>query len=90
MKELHPLWPYLPPEQRTRRHKLQVQLRRQLARLQGRRERVAVVTGVYVLIWSTPLLLGQPLLTFFALLPLCLVPPVGLLIYRLVWKEFHD
>lgn len=90
MKELHPLWPYLPPEQRTRRHKLQVQLRRQLARLQGRRERVAVVTGVYVVIWSTPLLLGQPLLTVFALLPLCLVPPVGLLIYGLVWKEFHD
>ena len=90
MKELHPLWPYLPPEQRTRRHKLQVQWRRQLARLQGRRERVAVVTGLYVVIWSTPLLLGQPLLTVFALLPLCLVPPVGLLIYWLVWKEFHD
>ena len=90
MKELHPLWPYLPPEQRRQRHKLQVQLRRQLARLQGRRERVAVVTGLYVLIWSTPLLFGQPLLTVFALLPLCLVPPVGLLIYGLVWKEFHD
>ena len=43
----------------------------------------------YVLIWSIPLLLGEPLLTVFALLPLLLVPPVGLLIYRLVWKEFH-
>jgi hypothetical protein len=43
----------------------------------------------YVLIWSIPLLLGEPLLSVFALMPLVLVPPVGLLIYRLVWREFN-
>ena len=42
----------------------------------------------YLLVWSIPLLLGEPLLTVFALVPLVLVPPVGLLIYFLVWQEF--
>ena len=36
-----------------------------------------------------PLLVGQVLITSFALLPLLLVPPVGVLVYWLVWKEFH-
>ena len=42
----------------------------------------------YVLLWLIPLL-GQVLITSFALLPLLLVPPVGALAYWLVWKEFH-
>ena len=45
--------------------------------------------GLYVLVWLIPLLLQQPLITSFALLPLVLVPPVGWLIYWLVWQEFH-
>jgi len=60
-----------------------------MARLQGRRERVVVVSGLYVLIWLIPLAFGQVLITVFALLPLLLVPPVGLLVYWLVWREFH-
>ena len=43
----------------------------------------------YVLVWSIPLLMGQPCSPCSRCVPLLLVPPVGLLIYRLVWKEFH-
>ena len=89
MTEPHPLWNYLPPERRNRRERATLRGRRLLARLQGRRERVVVATGVYVLIWLIPLIFGQVLITVFALLPLLLVPPVGLLVYWLVWKEFH-
>ena len=89
MQEPHPLWHYLPPERRNRREKAVFQLRRLKARLQGRRERVVVVTGIYVLIWLIPLVFGQVLITVFALLPLLLVPPVGMLVYWLVWREFH-
>ena len=85
----HPLWRYLPPERRSRRERLSLRCRRLLARLQGRRERVVVVSGLYVLIWLIPLAFGQVLITVFALLPLLLVPPVGLLVYWLVWREFH-
>jgi len=89
MQEPHPLWHYLPPERRNRREKAVFQFRRLKARLQGRRERVVVVTGIYVLIWLIPLVFGQVLITVFALLPLLLVPPVGMLVYWLVWREFH-
>ena len=89
MQEPHPLWHYLPPERRNRRERVDFRCRRLLARLQGRRERVVVVTGLYVLIWLIPIAFGQVLITVFALLPLLLVPPVGLLVYWLVWKEFH-
>ena len=47
------------------------------------------MSGLYVLIWLIPLAFGQFLITVFALLPLLLVPPVGLLVYWLVWREFH-
>ncbi len=89
MPEQHSLWKYLPPERRNRRQRGAFHFRRLQARLQGRRERVVIITGVYVLIWLIPLLFGQVLITVFALLPLLLVPPVGLLVYWLVWKEFH-
>ena len=89
MQEPHPLWHYLPPDRRNRRERVAFSLRRILARLQGRRERVVVVTGFYVLIWLIPLVFGQVLITVFALMPLLLVPPVGLLVYWLVWREFH-
>ena len=89
MQEPHPLWQYLPPERRNRHERLAFRFRRLKARLQGRRERVVVVSGLYVLIWLIPLAFGQVLITVFALLPLLLVPPVGLLVYWLVWREFH-
>ena len=89
MNDLHPLWRYLPPERQNRQELLRLRSRRLVARLQGRRERVVLVTTIYVLIWSIPLLVGQPLITFFALLPLLLVPPVGWMVYRLMWREFN-
>lgn len=89
MKDQNPFWPYLPEERRTRREHLALRARRAMAQLRGRRERLILVTSIYVVIWLLPLLVGQPLITVFALLPLVLVPPVGILIYWLVWKEFH-
>ena len=44
---------------------------------------------LYLLFWSIPLVMGQPLISVFAFLPLVLVPPVGYLVYWLIWKEFH-
>ena len=85
----HPLWQHLPPERRTRQAKLQLEARRWLAWLKQRRQRIGVAVGLYTLLWLIPLLLQQPLITSFALLPLVLVPPVGWLIYWLVWQEFH-
>ena len=64
-------------------------MRRLWAWLKQSRQRIALVLILYVLIWSIPLLAGEPLLTVFAYLPLVLVPPVGCLVYWLVWKEFH-
>ena len=46
--------------------------------------------GLYLLLCLVPLCLGLYTLVAFAILPLLLVPPVALLIYWLVWKEFHD
>ena len=86
---MHPLWPYRPAKAQTPLASLRLRMRRLGAWLKQKRQRIALVLIVYVLIWSIPLLLGEPLLTVFALVPLVLVPPVGLLIYRLVWKEFH-
>ena len=86
---IHPLWEYLPSEQRTRQALLQLRLRRLRSWLQQRRQSIQLILITYVVFWSIPLLIGQALMTVFALLPLLLVPPVGYLIYWLVWKEFH-
>lgn len=88
-RDPHPLWRHLPPERRSRRARLALQARRVWAWLKQRRQRIAVAIGLYTLLWMIPLLLQQPLITSFALLPLVLVPPVGWLIYWLVWQEFH-
>ena len=89
MQDPHPFWRHLPPERRTRSALISLRWQRLRAWLQGRRQRLGLVCCFYVLIWSIPLLFGQPIITVFALLPLLLVPPVGALIYRLVWREFH-
>jgi hypothetical protein len=86
---LHPLWPYRPAKAQTPLARLRLRMRRLWAWLKQKRQRIAMVLIGYVLIWSIPLLLGEPLLSVFALMPLVLVPPVGLLIYRLVWREFN-
>ena len=88
--EQHLFWQHLPQERKTRQARLMLQGRRLNAWLGGRRQRIGLITIIYLILWSIPLLLGQPLISFFAVLPLLLVPPVGLLVYRLVWKEFHE
>ena len=87
---IHPLWTFLPREQRSRKTLFQLRLRRIWAWLKQKRQRIGLVVILYLLIWSIPLLVGEHLLTAFAFLPLVLVPPVGYLVYWLVWKEFHN
>ena len=86
----HLFWKHLPSERKTRQARLNLRVRRLLAWCGGRRQRIGLSVAVYLILWSIPLFLGQPLISFFAVLPLLLVPPVGLLVYRLVWKEFHE
>ena len=86
---IHPLWDCLPRETRTPKTLLQLRRRRLWAWLKQKRQRIALVVLLYLLIWSIPLMIGEALLTVFAVLPLLLVPPVGYLVYWLVWKEFH-
>ena len=88
--EQHLFWKHLPQERKTRQARWSLYVRRFLAWCGGRRQQIGLVSGFYLILWSVPLLLGQPLISFFAILPLILVPPVGLLVYRLVWKEFHE
>ena len=90
MNNPHPLWSYLPVERRTKRCLWNLRFRRIWAWLKGRNQRIIVFTIAYLITWSLPVLLGQALISFFALLPVLLVPPVGFLVYWLVWKEFHD
>ena len=88
--ERHPFWQYRPVEDKTARARWSLQLRRGLAWMAGRRQRIGLVIGIYLVTWIIPAVLGQPLITLFALIPLVLVPPVGWLVYQLVWKEFHE
>ena len=85
----HPLWHCLPAQQRSRQTRLILEAHRALAWMRRRRQRIAIAIATYVLLWLIPLLYGQVLITSVALLPLLLVPPVGALVYWLVWKEFH-
>lgn len=59
------------------------------ARLRRPRYQILFLLGLYVLGCLIPLPFGLVTLAGFAILPLLLVPPVGFLIYWLVWKEFH-
>ena len=85
----HPWWEHLPPERRQRRHHLQLHWRRLRTSLRQRRQLIALSTGFYLLLCLLPVLLGLPAIGAIGLLPLLLVPPVGYLVYWLVWKEFH-
>ena len=85
----HPFWRYLPQQRQRRRDRLRLHSRRCWSWLQGRRQRIGLILGVYSLSWSLRWLLGEPMITAAALLHLVLVPPLGWLVYRLVWREFH-
>ena len=86
---IHPLWAFLPEDARSAQTLHRLRRRRLGSWLKQKRQRIGLVVILYLLIWSIPLLAGEPLLSAFAVLPLVLVPPVGYLVYWLVWKEFH-
>jgi hypothetical protein len=87
--QLHPWWRHLPEEQQTDRHRWRVIRRRVLAWLKRKPQRIGLTVILYLLLCGLPLLSGLPLISLVAVLPLLLVPPVGVLVYWLVWKEFH-
>ena len=86
---IHPWWQHLPAELRTRQHQLRIRRRQLLAWLKRKPQRIGLTVITYVLLCGLPLLSGLPLISLVALLPLVLVPPVGVLVYWLVWQEFH-
>ncbi len=88
-RDPHPLWQQLPSERRTRKARLKLEAQRGWAWINRRRQRIGIALGLYLLLWLIPLLFNQVMITSFALLPLLLVPPVGGLVYWLVWQEFH-
>ncbi len=63
--------------------------RRLVAWLKRKPQRIGLTVVTYLLICGLPLAWGLPLITLVALLPLLLAPPLGWLVYWLVWKEFH-
>ncbi len=85
----HPWWHHLPVERRRRREHARLLARRWRAWLMERRQLIVLAVGFYLILCTLPLLFGLPALAGVALLPLILVPPVGFLVYWLVWKEFH-
>ncbi len=89
-QSIHPLWDYLPEQERTFRKLTALRRRRLWAWFKQRRQQIRALLIAYVALWSVPVLIGEPLMTIFAVLPLLLVPPVGYLVYWLVWKEFHE
>lgn len=84
----HPWLAYVPTP-----HRRQAASQRRWLQLRAwlgvRRHQIQLLLVSYLLLCLLPLSLGLVTLTGFALLPLMLVPPVGYLIYWLVWKEFH-
>lgn len=86
--EALPWWRHLPPGEQRRRRR-EIRRLRLKAWLNRRGSRIQLALALYLLFCLVPLLLGQPLLTAFALLPLLLLPLLGYLDYWLVWKEFH-
>ena len=85
----HPLWHLLPDEQQGRRQRFDLHRKRLGAFLRRRRQLIILTIALYLSLCALTILLGLPQLAGVAILPLLLVPPVGYLIYWLVWKEFH-
>ena len=88
--EQHLFWKHLPQERKTRQARWSLYTRRLFAWCRERRQLISLIVGIYLILWSIPLMMGEPLISLFAVIPLLLVPPVGYLVYQLVWKEFHE
>ncbi len=84
----HPWWRHVPPAQRAQRL-WQIRRLRVMVWLGLRRNRILLILAFYLLLCLLPLLIGQPHLSAYALLPVLLVPPVAYLTYVLAWHEFH-
>ena len=84
----HPWWRHVPPAERGRRawHSRRMRI---AAWLRQRRHQLVLSLLFYGLLCLLPLLIGQPHLSAYALLPVLLVPPVAYLGYLLAWHEFH-
>ena len=50
----HPFWRYLPQQRQRRRDRLRLHSRRCWSWLQGRRQRIGLILGVYSLSWCLP------------------------------------
>jgi hypothetical protein len=84
----HSWIPYLSSRrQRVARFERRLLLTR--AAFGDRRYQFVSLLAVYLLACLVTFAFGFVTLAGFAILPVVLVPPVGLLIYWLVWKEFH-
>jgi len=86
----HPWWHHLPPERQQRRHRIALLARRLLSWLKQRRQLIGVALGLYLALCLLPVLRGLPGLGLVAVLPVLLVPPVGAMIYWLVWQDYHQ
>lgn len=86
---VHPWWRHLPADQQTGTKRWQLIRRRIQAWLRRKPQRIGLTVASYLIISSLPLFWMLPLISVVALLPLLIVPPVGVLVYWLVWQEFH-
>lgn len=84
----HPWWRHVPPAERSQRA-WQIRRLRWHAWLGQQRNRIALILVFYGCLCLLPLLIGQPHLSVYALLPVVVVPPVAYLGYLLAWHEFH-
>lgn len=73
------------PQRRRRRRRAHL-----YAMVRDRLALIRLCLGFYLLICLLLLFSGQLLLTAYALLPVLLTPPLGYMMYWLVWKEFHE
>ncbi len=59
-------------------------------RFSQRRNLIATITLLYLLVCLIPLLYGASTITILALLPVLLMPALLSMIWWLAWKEYHD
>jgi hypothetical protein len=85
----HPWWNHLPANKRQAiRSRSRWRLLRQ--RFSQRRNLIATITLLYLLVCLIPLLYGASTITILALLPVLLMPALLSMIWWLAWKEYHD
>lgn len=84
----HPWWQHVPEERRPTLNRSLRRLRRG-EWMRRRRSRILVMVMLYALLCALPILFGGAGLSLLAVLPMLLLPALGLLTWWLTWKEFH-